>query len=80
MLISYQYEESCSNRFENDRMKNLVQIDMKDDRKTSFLKRNVFSLFDSANEVINFQTNDILIFADQKFADAKKKLLLRLKS
>jgi hypothetical protein len=52
---------------------NFVQIDMKNDRKTFLLEKNVFSLFDSANEVVNFQTNDILIFADQEFANEKKK-------
>jgi hypothetical protein len=60
-------------------MKNLVRIDLKNDRKTSFSRRNVFSLFDSASEVINLQTNDILIFANQKFANAKEKAIVDAK-
>jgi hypothetical protein len=63
----------------NDQMKNLVQIDMKDDRKTFLSRRNVSSLFDSANEVIDLQTNDILMLADLKFADAKKKAIVEAK-
>jgi hypothetical protein len=52
---------------------------MKDDRKTFFFRRNVFSLFDLANEIVNLQTNDILIFADQKFANAKKEAIVDVK-
>ncbi len=62
-----------------NRMKNLVQIDMKDDRKTFLSRRNVFSLFDSANEVVDLQTNDILIFANKKFADEKEKAIVEAK-
>ncbi len=53
-------------------MKNLVQIDLKNDQ-ISLSRRNVFSLFHSANEVVDLQTNDTLMFADLKFANAKKK-------
>ncbi len=60
-------------------LKNLVQIDLKNDRKIFLSRRNVFSLFDSANEVVNLQTNDILIFADQEFADAEKKAIVEIK-
>ncbi len=63
----------------NDRMKNLVQIDMKDDRKTFLSRRNVFFLFDSVNEVVDLQTNDILIFANRKFADEKEKTIIEAK-
>ncbi len=58
---------------------NLVQIDLKDDQETFLSKKNVFSLFDSANEVVDLQTNDILIFADQKFADKKEKAIVEAK-
>jgi hypothetical protein len=61
------------NNLSLDSNANLVQIDLKDDRKTFLSKRNVFSLFDLVNEVVDFQTNNILIFVDQKFADTKKK-------
>jgi hypothetical protein len=54
-------------------------IDMKNDQKTFLSRRNVFSLFDSANEVVNLQTNDILIFANQEFADKKEKAILEVK-
>jgi hypothetical protein len=60
-------------------MKNLVQIDFKNDRNSFSSRKNVFSLFDSANEVVDFQTNDILIFADQKFANAEKKAIFKIK-
>ncbi len=62
-----------------DSHSNLVQINMKNDRKTFLSRRNVFSLFDSANEIISLQTNDILIFADQKFANAEKKEIVETK-
>jgi hypothetical protein len=52
---------------------------MKDVRKTSFSRRNIFSLFDSAKEVINLQTNDILMLIDLKFADAKEKAMIEAK-
>ncbi len=52
---------------------NLIQIDMKDDRKTLLSRRNVFSLFDSANKIVDLQTKDILIFADQEFVNTEKK-------
>ncbi len=58
---------------------NLVQIDLKDDQETFLSKRNVFSLFDSANEVVDLQTNDTLIFANQEFADKKKKAIVEVK-
>jgi hypothetical protein len=59
-------------------MKKLVQIDMKDNQ--IFLsRRNVFSLFDSANEVVNLQTNDTLIFANREFADEKEKTIVEAK-
>ncbi len=73
MLTSYQYEKSRSNRFEK-RSNNKSRSNRYEKRsKNFFFEKNVFSLFDSANEIISLQTNDILIFADQKFANAKKK-------
>jgi uncharacterized protein YbaA (DUF1428 family) len=60
-------------------MKNLVQIDLKDDQETSLSKKNVFSLFDSENEVVDLQTNDILIFANQEFANKKEKAIIEAK-
>ncbi len=58
---------------------NLVQIDLKDDGKTFLLRRNVSSLFDSVNEVIDLQTNDTLMLADSKFANAKEKAIVEAK-
>jgi hypothetical protein len=58
---------------------NLVQIDLKDNRKTFLSRRNVSSLFDSANEVVNLQTNDTLMLADSKFANAKEKAIVEAK-
>jgi hypothetical protein len=58
---------------------NLVQIDLKDDQETFLSRKNVFSLFDSANEVVALQTNNILIFANQVFADKKKKTIIEAK-
>ncbi len=58
---------------------NLIQIDLKDDRKTFLSKKNVFSLFNSANEVVDLQTNDILIFANQEFADKEEKAIVEAK-
>ncbi len=58
---------------------NFVQIDMINDRKTFLSRRNVFSLFDSANKVVDLQTDDILIFADQKFAYKKEKAIVEAK-
>ncbi len=52
---------------------------MKDDQETFLSRRNVFSLFDSANEVVGLQTNDILVFADQEFADAEEKAIVKAK-
>jgi hypothetical protein len=63
----------------NDRLKNLVQIDMKNDRKTFLSRRNVSFLFDSANEIIDLQTNNILALADLKFADAKENAIVEAK-
>jgi hypothetical protein len=62
----------------NDQIKNSLQIDMKDNQ-TCLSRRNVFSLFDSANDVINLQMNDTLIFANQEFADAKEKVIVETK-
>ncbi len=58
---------------------NLVQIDLKDDQETFLSRKNVFSLFDSANEVVDLQTNDILIFANQEFADKEEKAIVKAK-
>ncbi len=60
-------------------MKNFIQIDLKNDQETFLSKKNVFSLFDSENEVVDFQTNDTLIFANQEFADKKKKAIVEAK-
>jgi hypothetical protein len=58
---------------------NLVQIDMKNVRKTSLSRRNVFSLFDLANEVVDLQTKNILMLIDLKFANAKEKAIVEIK-
>jgi hypothetical protein len=52
---------------------------MKNDWKTFFSKRNVSSLFDLANEIVNLQTNNILILADLKFANTKRKAIIKVK-
>ncbi len=58
---------------------NLVQIDLKDDQETFLSKKNVFALFDSTNEVVDLQSNDTLMLADLKFADAKEKAIVEVK-
>jgi hypothetical protein len=57
---------------------NLVQIDLKDDQETFLSRRNVF-FFDSANEVVDLQTNNTLIFANQEFADKEEKAIVEAK-
>ncbi len=45
-----------------------------------FFSKKMFFLFDLANKVVDFQTKNILIFTNWKFANIKKKRLLKLKS
>ncbi len=64
---------NLNNNFSSRNQKsNHIQIDMKTKRKTFFFERKVFSLSDSASDMINMQTNDILMLIDKNFANAKK--------
>ncbi len=58
---------------------NFVQIDLKNDQETFLSRKNVFSLFDSANKVVDLQTNDTVIFANQEFANKKEKAIIEAK-